>query len=243
VRLDEAAIVLAAVADESVDVDRELARLDEVAARCGESTLDGVARLLFGELGLRGNTGDYYAPENSFVPRVLDTGEGLPITLAVIMIEVGRRVGVPLVGVGMPGHFLVRDGSDPELFVDVFDGGRRLGREDCRRIFGTLFGEAPFPDEALDPTGPIDIVRRMLANLDNAFRRLGDHGALMTFSGLRYLLPDASTSDRMVHAARLESRHDFATAAELIESSLPTMAPDAATAARAHADAIRARLN
>ena len=111
--LDEASFLIATHARPDLDLPAQLARLDELAAQAGEPTLDGLRRLLFRDLGFSGNEVDYYDPRNSFLDEVLDRRTGIPITLAVVMLEVGRRLGVPLAGVSMPGHFLVRDKVDP----------------------------------------------------------------------------------------------------------------------------------
>ena len=91
------------------------------------------------------------------------------------MIEVGRRVGVKLVGVGMPAHFLVRSADDDTTFFDPFDGGRQLDRDDARALFETITrGQAPWSDSHLDPTPSRAIVIRMLNNLKSVFARRSD---------------------------------------------------------------------
>ncbi|MDA8045945.1 MAG: transglutaminase-like domain-containing protein, partial [Actinomycetota bacterium] len=118
VPLDEAALLISAAADPGLDVDAQMARLDDLGARVGSDEPDAVSRLLFGELGLRGDRDGYYQPVNSYLDRVLDRGLGIPITLAVLLVEVGRRAGVVLEAVGMPGHFLVRDPARPGTLID-----------------------------------------------------------------------------------------------------------------------------
>ncbi|HMC70976.1 MAG TPA: transglutaminase-like domain-containing protein, partial [Mycobacteriales bacterium] len=105
--LDEIAFLIAAHAHGGLDVDAQLTRLDELADQVRDPTLDGLRRLLFRDLGFTGNEGDYYDARNSFLDDVLDRRTGIPISLAVLTMEVGRRVGVPLAGVSMPGHFLL----------------------------------------------------------------------------------------------------------------------------------------
>src|SRR5690242_5838219 len=120
--LAEAALWIAAEEQPGLDPALWLARLDEIAARVrpllagAPDHLDQVHRLsgfLSEELGLRGNAEDYYDPRNSFLNEVLERGLGIPITLALVYMEVGRRAGVPLVGVGFPGHFLLRHSLHP----------------------------------------------------------------------------------------------------------------------------------
>jgi len=124
--LDEAALLIAAQARPELDVGAELGRLDELAGGCGEATLDGLAQHLFTDLGFHGNTEHYQDPDNSYLDQVLERRVGIPIALSVVTMEVGRRLGVALDGVGMPGHFLVRHRADPATFLDPFDHGRRL---------------------------------------------------------------------------------------------------------------------
>ena len=122
-RVDEAAALIAAHANPAVEEAAIFETLDDLAARCRPPTLDGLLRLLFVDEGFHGNTLDYYDPKNSFLDEVLERRAGIPITLAVVTMEVGRRAGVPLAAIGMPGHFLLRDRVDPNVFVDPFDQG------------------------------------------------------------------------------------------------------------------------
>lgn len=188
--LDELAFLIAAHAHPALDLDAELARLDELAARVNDPTLDGLRRLLFRDLGFAGNEDDYYDPRNSYLDDVLDRRIGIPISLAVLMLEVGRRVGVPLSGVSMPGHFLVRDKVDPEVFVDPFARGLVLDRRGCQLRFHGVHGvDASFDPAFLEPVGKRAIVDRMLANLDGVAVRSGDLGMLSWVLRLRASIP------------------------------------------------------
>lgn len=115
--------------------------------------------------GYRGNTEDYYDPKNSFLNDVLDRRVGIPITLSMIYIEVARAVGLRLRGIGMPGHFLVGFENRDDLFVDVFDGGALLTREDCAGKARSVNPGIDFPPECLVAVGSRDILARMLNNL------------------------------------------------------------------------------
>jgi regulator of sirC expression with transglutaminase-like and TPR domain len=170
--LAEAALWIAAEEQPGVEPAPWLALLDDFARRL-RSRLDGVvdeldrvellAGFLAGEVGLRGNAEDYYDPRNSFLNEVLARGLGIPITLALVYMEVGRRVGVPLVGVGFPGHFLLRHSLYPQLLLDPFEGGRLLTEEDCRRMLEKLSGGSlPFDARLLRHSGPRQILIRML---------------------------------------------------------------------------------
>jgi regulator of sirC expression with transglutaminase-like and TPR domain len=197
VPLDEAALCVAAVAQPGLDVDVQLARLDELASSVATPTRSGLVSALFDSGRFAGNADDYYDPGNSYLDQVLDRGLGIPITLAVVAIEVGRRVDVPLEGVGMPGHFLVRDGHDPTTFVDVFHGGHLLDVDACRALFTRSMGRpAPWHDAYLAPVTAGAIVERMVSNLRLVFQRRHDRAALRWVMRLRVRCPGATDDDR-----------------------------------------------
>jgi regulator of sirC expression with transglutaminase-like and TPR domain len=167
VRLDVAALCVAASAHPGLDIDAGCAHLDGLAASCPDATFDALRRQLFSVEGFRGNTDDYSDPENSFLDSVLARRLGIPITLSVVMMEVGRRVGVDVRGVGMPGHFLVKDGASDSTWCDPFHGGAMLDVEDCHRLFARVHGDARgFHPAFLAPTAPRAIVARILTNLE-----------------------------------------------------------------------------
>lgn len=191
--LDEAALLISAHATPNLDVEGQLERLDRLSTRCPDSTIDGLRWLLFDEMGLRGDTGTYQDPRNSYLDQVLDRARGIPISLSVLMMEVGRRVGVELEGVGMPGHFLVGAeavlGHPPEL-LDPFGGGRRLDAEECRLLHRSLHGSAaPWSSDLLAPTPPHAILARMLANLAASYAANGDTAARTWVARLRAAVP------------------------------------------------------
>src|SRR5690606_3412900 len=114
--------------------------------------------------GFTGNTRDYYDPRNSYLDVVLARRTGIPITLALVTVEVGRRLGLAVAGVGMPGHFLVRAVDQP-AFLDPFHGSAVLDERDVRDLFARLFrGGRPFSPRFLDPVGPRAVLSRMLTN-------------------------------------------------------------------------------
>ncbi len=175
------AFLIAADAHPQLDVGAQLDRLDDLAARCATATRDGVLAQLFGAEGFHGNEDDYYDPENSMLDTVLDRRIGIPITLSVLAIEVARRVGVALAGIGAPGHFIVRDEDDGTYF-DPFNRGRVLDDSERARLYG------PAP---LEPSTPLAIVGRMLANLKGIYAQRGDADSLRWVMRLRVLLPGA----------------------------------------------------
>jgi regulator of sirC expression with transglutaminase-like and TPR domain len=242
--LDEAALLIAAHAHPGLAIDDSLAALDRLAEECDAPTLDGVRRLLFRDLGFRGNRDDYHDPRNSFLDDVLERRLGIPISLCVLTIEVGRRVGAPMAGVGMPGHFLVRDRVDPSVFVDPYRGGVVLDAGGCRRVFHSVHGpDATFDPTYLDPVGPLVVIARMLANLKAIYARRGDQRSLAWVLGLRCLIPDMPIDEYAEWANALASSGHFREAAEVLESAAERI-PDAnADAWRDTAVGLRARLN
>jgi regulator of sirC expression with transglutaminase-like and TPR domain len=156
------------------DVGRCLARLDELgrearerAATWGGSRVAALNRYLFEEQGFVGNEADYYDPRNSMLHQVLGRHKGIPITLSVVYIEVGRRAGLRVEGVGLPGHFIVRAWEDEGsgVLVDPFNG-RMTDDDECRKRLDVIYeGELTLSDEYLRPVGTRSILARMLGNL------------------------------------------------------------------------------
>jgi regulator of sirC expression with transglutaminase-like and TPR domain len=120
----------------------------------------------FGRLGFHGNSEDYFDPRNSYLNDVIDRRTGIPITLCALYAEVGRRLGLPVCGVGFPGHFLAKCTTPRgEIIVDCFNA-RTLNRQDCQELLRSMFPGRPRLDDAmLEPASPQDIVSRMLNNL------------------------------------------------------------------------------
>ena len=243
IALDEAALLIAAAAKGDVDVGACLAELDAIADEIPAPTLDGLCQLLFRDLGFAGNGDEYYDPANSYLDDVVRRRVGIPITLAVVTMEVGRRVGVPLWGVSMPGHFLLRDKVDPDVFVDPFARGRLLDRDGCAARFHAVQGPGSvFDDAFLEPVGKRAILTRMLANLETVATMRADRDQLRLVLALRVALPDAGIAEHRRLAASLASGGRWVEAAELLEA-FAERSPDDADVATAAADRLRARLN
>jgi regulator of sirC expression with transglutaminase-like and TPR domain len=157
------------------EVARCLARLDEMgeeararADRWGGSRIEALNQYLFDEQGFVGNETDYYDPRNSMFHQVLGRRTGIPITLSVVYIEVGRRAGLHVEGVGLPGHFIVRarerEGWEGVL-VDPFNR-RMTDREECQSRLDVIYdGQLTLSDEHLQAVGARGILTRMLGNL------------------------------------------------------------------------------
>ncbi len=161
-------------------VRRCLARLDEMGeearargAASGGSRVEALNRYLFEELSFVGNEADYYDPRNSMLHQVLGRHKGIPITLSVVYIEVGRRAGLRVEGLGLPGHFIVRasEGEGEDVLVDPFNG-RQTDREECRARLELIYeGRLSLEEEHLRPVGARSILVRMLGNLKAVYAR------------------------------------------------------------------------
>lgn len=242
VPLDEAALLIGAHAEPGVDVDQSLHRLDELADAVAQPSLETLLSTLFGADGFRGDRDDYYDPRNSYLHEVLERRRGIPITLSVLAMEVGRRIGVVLAGVGTPAHFLTRTLEPQPRFVDAFGGGRILDRNQLDGFFATI---APGVDVEpyLDPLPPLDILRRMLANLIGVHRRIGDRDAFLWATQLRTLIPGSSADDHRTFGGALAASGDFARAAKVLESIVDDGRTEDPERELAEARRLRARLN
>lgn len=193
--LDELTLRLSQTLQPGLDVIGVMADLDELAATCPTPTRDGVIRFLAGDAGFVGDTTDYHRWENSCIDRVIASRSGMPITLAVVAIEVARRLGVRLAGVGLPGHFLVGDPDDPRWFADLFHGQSDLTRDDCRNLLVRL-GVRRWSDGYLEPTPPRLVVARMLNNLKTSCEQRGDVVRLAIVMQARQALPEFADEHR-----------------------------------------------
>lgn len=208
-RLDRVALAVASLDDgpaqAALDDAAVLAELDRwgarVAARAGGSVyagMDALEALLVGELGFAGDRDDYDAPENSFLPRVLARRRGLPILLSVVYLEVGRRAGLPLHGVALPGHFVVAypTGRTGAVVIDPFDRARILTRADLEAIAARA-GTALTP-ALLEPAPVASIAARMLRNLAASYRRRGRTDKLAEVAALAAVV-DRAVDDHRVN--------------------------------------------
>src|SRR5438132_4353693 len=131
---------------------------------------------LFEEMNFKGNREEYYDPRNSFLNEVLDRRVGIPITLAVLYLAVGERAGLPVRGVGMPGHFLVKyaPATSGEIFIDAFNG-RSLTREECAKMLNEMYGgEVKMRPALLEPSTKRQVLARILNNLKSLYLSRGD---------------------------------------------------------------------
>jgi regulator of sirC expression with transglutaminase-like and TPR domain len=195
--LDLAMALIARCATPALDVEAPLARLDELAATCPSATFEAVVRHLFGPGRLRGDRTDYGDPRNSLLDQVLARRLGIPISLCAVAVEVGRRLDVPIDGIGMPGHFLVRDPAEPGRYCDPFHDGRMLDPPACRALHRQVVGaRAVWDDSFLDAVDHRSILVRMLTNLKVSYRRRGDVAALRWVMTLRAAFPELAAAER-----------------------------------------------
>jgi regulator of sirC expression with transglutaminase-like and TPR domain len=185
-RLDEAALCIAACGDPAADIGATMCLLDDLAVVVGEPTLEALVETLFGPDGLQGNRDDYYDPRNSYLHAVLDRRLGIPITLSVVAMEVGKRLDLELVGVGLPGHFVVRDLEQPDRYVDCF-AGTVLDAAGCARLVAATGQRVTSADFA--PVGPRAILARMLGNLKGIAIQRNDLAMLRWVMALRTSIP------------------------------------------------------
>ena len=188
VPLDRAALAIAAhCRTDAVDEAAALAELDRLGAAVREPVPEAVVDLLFGQEGFGPNRGHFADPANSYLDLVISRRLGIPITLAVVTIEVARRAGLALHGVGMPGHFLVGT-PNRGMFIDAFDGCL-IDRAGAAAIFARFESRQAFDDSFLQPTPPEAILLRMLNNLRTLHLRQPDAPSLLAVLELLTKLP------------------------------------------------------
>jgi len=200
--LARSALLVAAENDPGLDVEAEMARLDAWAGELGRrldpswNNLQRLARLrtfMYEDLGFKGDVQGYYSPSNSLLHSVMSRRLGIPLTLSIVFMEIGWRLGIPFEGVGFPGHFLVRLTGEPgDLLLDPYDHGVSVHEEDCRRMIElTTGGTVPFDPSMIRSLGKRDMVARLLFNLKVACLKAGDDkGALSAVERLLLLHPN-----------------------------------------------------
>lgn len=182
-----AALEFAGFAYPGLDIEPYLARLDHMAAQVRGTTHLALRRVIAIAEGIGGNVEDYFAPENSFLNHVLDSRRGIPISLSVVWIEVGRRAGIEVVGVGLPGHFVVYAGGQ---MVDPFHYGEAIGFDEAASLVAAALGGQPRLDRSwLSPVDTPDIVRRMLRNLEGIYSERADAASLEWVTACLEALP------------------------------------------------------
>lgn len=204
------ALLIAQSEYRELNIENYLHQLDEMAdtvrERIQEATLPEqhiieLNRYLFQEKGFTGNTDNYYALGNNFLNFVLDKKTGIPITLGVVYIEVGRRAGLPLVGVNFPGHFLVRYQRDHlDILLDVFENGSFMCEDALQAKLQETHGESvPLESSMLTEATDKEILARILRNLTRAYTLLENYDkALTAAERITWLLPNAAADYRLL---------------------------------------------
>lgn len=237
-----AALLVAAEEYPQLAPEPYLRRLDELAERVRDRLWDETApivmvqeasRVLFEEEGFRGNRMEYYDPRNSFLNDVIDRRMGIPITLSIVYLEVGWRLGLPVHGVNFPGHFLVRyAGEAVQLLVDPFQSGMVRFEDEAQDLLDHVYGgSVRMKSEFLRMADRRDILVRLLANLkSNYLNRRDDVRALAAIERILLVRPDSADDerDRGIVLTRLGREGE---AAEALERYL-TLVPDAPDTAR-----------
>ncbi len=215
--MDTAELALAVARDEYPGLDTEayLSELNGMAREARdylrgglEARTRGLCRYLFHDQGFRGNTKDYYDARNSYLNDVLDRRTGIPITLSLVAIGVGRRAGLEVSGVGLPGHFIAKAADvGRQVLFDPFHGGRLLSAEECELLVARTAGQ-PWEANArnLRPVPAGAVVRRMLANLKGVYLASGDFArAARVLGRLCQLVPGDVTQRRDLGVLLLRS--------------------------------------
>lgn len=206
--LAKAALYIAQEEYPHLDIEECLNALDTMAAEVQERlpveryplrVIRCLNHYLFDDLGFAGNTRDYYDPRNSFLNDVLERRSGIPITLSLVYREIARRLDFPMVGVGMPGHFLIRPAfEEMEIFVDPFHQGEILFPADCQERLSQVYGRpVTLQPSFLDTVSSRQWLARMLTNLKMIYLNQQVFSkALAASERILLLFPDALTELR-----------------------------------------------
>lgn len=206
VDLARAALLLAASEYPDIGIERDLFMLQRLAGDISSRLLEEddplfcmntLSQYLFDDVGFQANNRDYYSPRNSYLNQVLDRKQGIPITLSLVYIEVGKRLGIPLVGVGLPGHFLVGHREVSGFFVDPYNRGILLSEDECRQRVVEAVGEPFRWDPAyLEPVTSREFIGRIVRNLKAIYLHRRDHARALTVIDFALALEPSSASDR-----------------------------------------------
>ena len=205
-----AALLIALLDEEEIDIDAYVRLIERMVADISKKTkkdassadkLAALDQYLFQDNGFHGSRFDYYHRANSYLNRVIDDREGLPITLCVLYIELGRRLGLTIEGVGLPGHFVVQhvDDAKKSQLIDVFNEGKRLSREEAIKLVAEHSNQ-PFQDEYLEPVSKRLIVTRMLNNLMGLAQQKEDKESMLRYVELMMALDSHSVQSRGMRA-------------------------------------------
>lgn len=185
-----------------LNIDDYLSRFDRLAFnikkrlpidRYPMKVVQVINNYLFKELQFTGNSRNYYDPKNSFINDVLDQRTGIPITLSVVYLEIAKRLNFPMVGIGLPGHFIIRpDFEDVGIYIDSFNEGEILFEQDCEKRLSQVHQHPiKLQPEFLQPINSLQILVRILTNLKYIYlNNLDYYKALGTVEWILMIIPD-----------------------------------------------------
>ncbi|MEP7047945.1 MAG: transglutaminase-like domain-containing protein [Ilumatobacteraceae bacterium] len=195
--LDLLCALVATAIDRDADISSIILGLDRIADRC-PATFEGIVDTLFASGMFTGDNDDYHDPRNSLLHEVLTRRVGMPITLSVVAIEVGKRLGVPIRGVGLPGHFVIRD-KQSGTFADPFGRGLRYDEPGMVTSWKNRVGsDATFRPAMFAPTSAHEIMLRILNNLKQSLVPRDQPVLLARLVPLREAFPELA-SERAEH--------------------------------------------
>jgi regulator of sirC expression with transglutaminase-like and TPR domain len=206
--LERAALYIALEEYPALEVDAYLNALDTMAEEIRErlpqefyplKILQTMNRYLFEDLGYGGNRTDYYDPRNSFLNDVIDRRTGIPITLSLVYLAIAQRLDFPMIGINMPGHFIIRPVvNEMEVFVDPFHQGEILFLQDCEDLLVKVFDRrVELRPEYLAPVLPRQFLARLLTNLKVVYiNQKNFEKSLAALDRLLMLFPDAALEHR-----------------------------------------------
>lgn len=206
--LAKAALYIAKEEYPYIDIEEYLNTLDTMAEEVKERlpssryplrVIQTINQYLYDDLGFVGNQSNYYDPRNSFLNEVIDLRTGIPISLALVYLEIARRIDFPMLGIGMPGHFLIRPAiPDMEIFVDAFNRGEVMFTQDCQDRLNQMFQQqVTLRPEFLATVSNRQFLARMLANLKYIYLRQQQlEKSLAVVERILLLFPDATSEMR-----------------------------------------------
>jgi regulator of sirC expression with transglutaminase-like and TPR domain len=198
--LERGCVLLAQLSYPELEAGQVAAALDRLAdgldgrlhgVRRGTDRVEAIRHFLFIQQGFHGHEVDWHDPDSSLIHRVLERRTGLPIALSAVTMLIGRRLGLPIFGVGMPGHYIVKyQEGDEEILFDPWSGGTVLSRQHCAELVGS-WGIA-LHDEHLQVTDDRATLQRMCRNLIKPYWRRSDHQRLGHVVRFLHLLEEAA---------------------------------------------------
>jgi regulator of sirC expression with transglutaminase-like and TPR domain len=236
INLAEATLLIAAEEYTNLNIKDYLAKLDHfgdlareraAGARDASDVISALNSTLFEELGFHGNRDSYYDPRNSFLNQVIDRRTGIPITLTVVYIEVAKRIGFKVQGVGLPYHFIAKhEAENGDIFIDPFNEGRLLNAADCAELVTEIsHGQDELQPEHLKAVSNKRILARILLNLLGLYKANDPRRALATIERLLLINPDYTPHIRL-RGLLLASAGDHTRAIAELERYL-ALVPDA----------------